>query len=391
MKWIYLFLSLLLVSVLITSPVSHASECGDTPPSGNSEELTKYIESCNQKIAENKNQQSTLKQVISGINTKISLAQAQINQTEAQIAGLEKDITVLSGVIDTVNISMDQLAALYISRVRESYKILRTQRLTQIFASKSLSQLLESQKYLNTIKAKDELILTELEKSRLDYDQQKTNKEAKQKEVEALQTKLITQKKDLDGQQTEKQRLLTVTQNDEKKFQEMLSKARAELAAIESIIAGQGTETLVGDITEGQQIASVIPGSSACSTGGHLHFEVVINGTHQNPTNYLSSKNITWDNAPDGPFSFTGNWRWPLEETIRLTQGYGKTAYSSRYAGGLHTGIDIVNTANYSVKSVKDGTLYRGSIKCGGGILKYVVVKHNDSNIKTYYLHVNYF
>jgi hypothetical protein len=246
-------------------------------------------------------------------------------------------------------------------------------------------------KYLNTIKAKDQLILQELENSRIDYDQRKTDKINKQQEVEKLKTKLIAQKKVLDGQVAEKQSLLSLTQNDEKKYQALLAKVRAELEAIESIIAGKGNETFVRDVSPGERIASVIPGSSACSTGGHLHFEVVTSGAHQSPASFLKPKDITWNNSPDGSFSFSGTWDWPLEDTIRITQGYGHTAFSSRYSGNTHTGIDMINTSNYDVKAVRKGGLFRGSIPCGGGTLKYVHVKHSDDNKDTFFLHVNYF
>jgi murein DD-endopeptidase MepM/ murein hydrolase activator NlpD len=64
-------------------------------------------------------------------------------------------------------------------------------------------------------------------------------------------------------------------------------------------------------------------------------------------------------------------------------------AATLRYYGGQpHTGIDMINN-NLNIKSVANGTLYRGSIGCRGGTLRYVHVKHDDG-MNTYYLHVNY-
>jgi len=168
------------------------------------------------------------------------------------------------------------------------------------------------------------------------------------------------------------------------------------MAAIQSIIAGGGQEEKAGEVNEGTRIASIISGRSACSTGTHLHFEAGENGKNINPANYLKSQDADWDLCGwwpdcDGPFSFTGSWNWPVNGKPRITQGYGMTAYAKTgaYNGGPHTGIDMVSD-DLVVKAVKAGTLYKGNIGCGGGVLRYVKVEQKDSNIATYYLHVNY-
>ena len=201
---------------------------------------------------------------------------------------------------------------------------------------------------------------------------------------------MLSQKADLDSQRKQKNLLLTQTQNDEKLFQQLLAKAKAELDAIEAVIAGKGTETEVGGVSVGDRIATIIAGSSACSTGGHLHFEVAKDKVNHNPAGYLKDKTVIWNNSPDHSFSFTGAWDWPLNDPIRITQGFGQTSYSSRYSGNLHSGIDMVS-GDSSVKAVRSGTLFRGSIACGGGTLKYVHIKNKDDSNDVYYLHVNYF
>ena len=61
------------------------------------------------------------------------------------------------------------------------------------------------------------------------------------------------------------------------------------------------------------------------------------------------------------------------------------------YGGAPHTGIDMVSKdGNLTVKTVKDGVAFRGSIKCGNGQLRYVKVEQKEDGLSTYYLHVNY-
>lgn len=202
------------------------------------EELSGIAQACSDKITSNKNEQLTLNQTISTITSKINLAQAQINQTQAQINNLEKEVTVLDGVLTTVNDSMDQLEKIYSARVRESYKQMRITSLDLIFSSSTIGDYFNKVKYLNTVKAKDQLILAELEKSRLDYDKRKTDKITKQKEVESLKAKLVAQKNTLKSQQAEKQKILVLTQNDEKKYQTLLGQANALVAAMRGFTSG---------------------------------------------------------------------------------------------------------------------------------------------------------
>jgi murein DD-endopeptidase MepM/ murein hydrolase activator NlpD len=168
------------------------------------------------------------------------------------------------------------------------------------------------------------------------------------------------------------------------------------MEAIQSIIAGKGEETLVGEINLGGRIASIIIGTSACSTGTHLHFEVANNGANVNPASLLKSQDVDWDLCGwygcDSPFSFSGSWDWPVNGRPRVTQGYGMTAYarSGAYGGREHSGLDMVSE-DLMIKAVKEGKLYRGSIACGGGTLRYVRVEHKEDGYDTYYLHVNYY
>jgi len=240
--------------------------------------------------------------------------------------------------------------------------------------------------------------MLQMETVRTNYADQKTVKEEKQAELEAAKEKLEAQKNILAQQKADRQRLLAATQNDEKLYQQLISSARAELIAIQGILAGQGKEIEAGHISEGQKIASMITGSSCNSSGTHLHFMVAEGENTNNPFGYLSS-GIGYENcsgsdcgSSDGdPFNPSGSWTWPLNSPIEFNQGYGNTwAVQHTWVGRIysfHNGIDIVSDS-LEVKAVKSGTLYKGVYQ-GGCNLNYVRVDHDDSNLDTLYLHVN--
>jgi septal ring factor EnvC (AmiA/AmiB activator) len=379
----------LLASILYLSFASPS--LAEEDDSSHVDEVKKQIDELQQKLSEVRNQKQSLSSTINYLDTQVSLAETEINQTEAEIQLLEKQIGSLLGKIDILNTNLDKISEVLVNRISESYKANQTQPNMMLLLTNNFSDFFRTYKYLKVSQRHDREVIFSLEEARTNYDTQKQLKETKQVEVEALQKKLLTQKASLDVQKSQKQAALRITQNDEARYQTQLANAMAELNAIQSIIAGKGKETEVGSVKQGSRIASVIPGASTCSNGGHLHFEVTNNGATQNPANYLSSKSVTWDNSPDGSFGFSGGWSWPIDDPIRITQGYGMTFYAStlRYYGGApHTGIDMIND-NYIVKAVQDGTLYQGGIGCKGGTLRYVRVDHGDG-ISTFYLHVNY-
>jgi peptidoglycan hydrolase CwlO-like protein len=341
------------------------------------------------KLVEIQGQKQTLSKTIEYLNTKIQLAQKQIANTEAEIVVLEEEVGALSGKINILDSNLGKLSALLVNRVNFTYrKATAAQPVYLLLTSNGFSDFLKRYKYLKVGQKHDRAVMFDLEKARANFDEQKHSKELKQQELEKAKKKLLTQKITLDQQQKEKQALLQITRNDEREYQQMVAKAKAELEAIQSVVAGKGSETEVKKVNEGDSIASIIVGKSVCSSGTHLHFEASKDSLRINPFSVLKSISLIWDNN-DSQANGSGSWNWPINEPIRITQSYGNTSYSSIYAGNFHTGVDMVNSDNMTVKAAKSGTLFRGAIGCGSGTLRYVHVKQDDG-YDTFYLHVNY-
>lgn len=321
---------------------------------------------------------------------------AQIKLTSLRIQKTEEQIGLLSGRINQIEGSLESLTEAFNERAIETYKMAKvSDPFLLIISSDNLSEAFNRFSYLKKIQEGDRNLLDRLQKANDTYKDQKVDQED-------LQKQLGKQKADLDNQKAAKAHLLAVTKNDEKKYQQLLAQARAEYEAIQAIIAGKGTETDVGQVSEGQRIASVIQGSSCNSRGSHVHFIVrKQNNTTDNPFNYLKS-GISYQNcsgsscgSSDGDaFNPTGSWNWPIQPNIKFNQGYGSTwAVRNnpwvREIYSFHNGIDINSESSSEVKTVKSGKLYQGSYNVGCR-LKYVRVDHDDSDLDTLYLHINY-
>lgn len=364
-----------------------------------SKKLECEIEEYNKMISEKKGQQKTLASAITLINNQMYLTTAQIVKAEEQIVALEFEIDELGKKIIILDQDLDETVNILNSRVEETYKRMQMPSVYLLLVANKFSQFFSQLNYIKSAQTHDKEVLYAMEQARLNYDNQKQLKEKKQDEAEKLRGYLESQKKMLDQQKAIKQDLLITTKNDEKKYQQLLAQARAEFEAIQAIIAGKGDEEKAKDVKAGDVIASVITGSSCNSSGTHLHFTVSQKGVALNPFNYLKSVDHENCSGPGecsegDPFNPSGSWEWPLSPKIRMNQGYGSTwAVRNTWVGqiyNMHNGIDIIGSSN-SVKAVADGVLYRGSYGGSGGCrLRYVRVEHKDSDLETYYLHVNY-
>ena len=246
---ILLLIFLFLVSRVIPQALAIECDLGKPIPS-DVNQLADYIKECQKKAEEKQGQANTLKVALDILNSKIRLTQAQIKQTTSQIASLEKDVDTLSTVLVDLDKTLEQLTRIYLARVRESYIRRDPDSLTLFFSSDSFAKFFTRIRYLSIIKERDQLIISEMETARVNYDSQKNIKISKQQEVKELKTRLDRQQADLSSQQRSKNDLLIQTKNDEKKYEQLRSDALAQLAAFNKFVANQGGASILENTTK---------------------------------------------------------------------------------------------------------------------------------------------
>lgn len=429
MKKVLLLITILIMSFVVVAnlPVENSSATTLCPSNmdPDSRECLDYLRA---KLAEANKQQSTLSKKLAdeqyqqlSLQEKITYINSQIEQTEKvistlhmEIAAQDLDISLLAKEIqekeDTLGIfkqEINTLEEVVNQRVTESYKYSYVGFLELVMDIKNIENVLRKTKYLVETREKDKNSLEifanrtlELEEEEKLLEKERAELQIKRNEIEAEKTKLVEEKNSLAAQNAEKSRLLAESQ---RRGQEILAKIDSYRTlqstydnAIMEYIAAHGDQMAnYGWVTKGTWIGTVKEGSSACSTGTHLHFSIdtigssVWNGCGKVNTfaGYLQKGSDYWWQSPSGwkyYYIRSGSMRVPLGGDVILT---GTTHYGSASCPSPRYAIDITSTLwnNIPVYAAMDGNLWKGTDKCGD---QYAVVENPNTGLRTAYFHM---
>lgn len=305
------------------------------------QELQKNITQKKKEAQQKKEEAEKLRQIINRLNSDIAATQKKISDTKASVEQTKQEIEKLVSEIKKREEELRAEKGKQDEVLREIYEIQNSSELFLVIGSRSLSEVIEHNQYLETLETRIEATIQDIEKLKKELLAQKISQEQKQRELEDLERRLSNYQGVLESSRKEKDRTLTDTRTAVKSLESQIEEAKTRQSEVDQSLAA------------------------------------------------LFSKQRGGVKARDKGTSSVG-FSWPIDY-IYISQGFDDPWIFNPAVA--HGGIDLVNSEGTPIYVSAAGTVEAGSFYDNGhfyGYGNYIIIYHN-ARFATLYGHLSSF
>ena len=254
--------ALLTTSVFAEDPTSTPTPTPNESQKAETAKLEQRISEYQKKLDDTRKQRDTLDNQLQYLDTQAYVTSLRIEETENKVKSVKKETEILNDRIDTLDQKLDTQWRLFLATTYASYKKRQASIFDLILNSENAEQMLSSMKYHALAQSNRQRLLIQTQETKINFEEQKSLREEKQKELTKLQDVLAEQKTSLETQKESKKVLISATKNKEAEYQNIIAEAQRQINAFKSFIVSTGTNVIaanglgtgIGVIVTGKQI-----------------------------------------------------------------------------------------------------------------------------------------
>ncbi|MFA6973706.1 MAG: peptidoglycan DD-metalloendopeptidase family protein [Parcubacteria group bacterium] len=278
-------------------------------------------------------QQNTLEKQLALIDADQERTRTQLEQSKLKVEELSKQVNNMQQEVEYKESLIKYQQLILAGLMQNYYENKQEGILNIVLISKNFSDILSKADYVEQSSDRVNEALEAIQKSKAELQKEYDVIKQKKEETDSLKKDLQGKSYNLQASEVQKQVLLTQTNGEEQKYQDLLAKVREQ----QEQIAAEINEIEAGK--SGQDLGPLPPAKS-------------------------------------------GLLAYPVNPVV-ITQNYGKTSFSSNYASGKHNGIDF-GVKYKNVFAAKDGTVLATGNNGKYAYGRWVAIDHGNGLVTLY-------
>lgn len=234
-KIIALFLAFLLLLSFMPTGAQAASKATEADKQ-KLKELEESIAANEKLLKQNKTNANAIKALISDLDEKIEIINAQVEAKKEEKRAIEKELRKANTELAKAVKERQKYEDILGERIEVMYKYGNTGYLELLLSADSLSDFLDKIEAIKTIVSFDNDVITELEIAQAKVQQKKDEIQAKNDELAAILKDLEKQQKDLETAKSERQKVLDDLYADMETLKILIDQEEADAAELRKII-----------------------------------------------------------------------------------------------------------------------------------------------------------